>query len=103
MEMKTAVFDLSLKHESLYAGCEVQEVAGRLALMTPVSEAINIVGRNANKLVDELVADGVEEITLTGAMAIWAYLVVFQIAVHRFRRVYYDSGRPDGQVLIAAH
>ncbi|PYS94604.1 MAG: hypothetical protein DMF64_00195 [Acidobacteria bacterium] len=103
MEMKDANFDLSLKHQSLYAGCEVQEVAGRLALMTPVKEAINIVGRNANKLVDELVADGVEEITLTGAMAVWAYLAVFHIVVHRFRRVYYDDGKANGKVLIAAH
>ena len=101
--MKSAIFDLSLKHQALYAGCEVQEVAGRLALTTPVKEAVNILGRNANKLVDELVADGVEEITLTGAMAVWAYLVVFHITVHRFRRVSYDDGKPQGKVLIAAH
>jgi hypothetical protein len=50
-----------------------------------------------------LVADDVEEITLTGAMAVWAYLAIFHIVVHRFRHVYYDSGRPDGKVLIAAH
>jgi len=95
--------DLSLRNEQLYAGCDIQEVAGRLALMTPVGEAVNIVGRNAQTLIDELVADGVEEIALTGAMAIWAYLVVFHSAVHRFRRVYYDDGKPKGKVLIAAH
>jgi hypothetical protein len=103
MDMKSAIFDISLKHQALYAGCEVQEVAGRLALMTSVSEAINIVGRNANKLVGELVADGVEEITLTSAMAVWAYLTIFHIVVHRFRRVYYDDGKANGKVLIAAH
>ncbi len=101
--MKSAIFDLSLKHRSLYAGCEVREVAGRLALTTPVADAVNIVGRNANNLVDALVADGVEDITLTGAMAIWSYLTVFHLVVHRFRRVYYDDGKPNGKVLIAAH
>ncbi len=103
MSAKNASLDLSLRNDQLYAGCDIQEVAGRLVLMTPVSEAVNIVGRNAQTLIDELVAEGVEEITLTGAMAMWAYLVVFHIAVHRFRRVYYDDGKPNGKVLIAAH
>lgn len=103
MNDTAAILDLSLYNTQLYVGCEVQEVAGRLALMTPVSEALNLVGRNAKKIVDELVANGVEEITLSGAMAIWAYLVVFHIVVHRFRRVYYDDGKPNGKVLIAAH
>ncbi|MGH9956677.1 MAG: hypothetical protein ACREBC_06055 [Pyrinomonadaceae bacterium] len=95
--------DLSLKNVRLYAGCDIKEVAGRLALLTPVGEAVNIVGRNAKKVVDDLVASGAEEITLSGAMAIWAYLVVFHIVVHRFRRVYYDDGKPNGKILIAAH
>jgi hypothetical protein len=95
--------DLSLANARLYAGCDIQEVAGRLALTTPIVEAVNIVGRNAKKIVDDVVASGVEEITLSGAMAIWAYLVVFHIVVHRFRRVYYDDGKPKGKVLIAAH
>lgn len=95
--------DLSLTNAELYAGCDVQEVAGRLTLITPASQALNIIGRNAHDIVERLVADGVEELTLTGAMAIWAYLVVFHNAVHRFRRVYYDDGRPGGKILIAAH
>lgn len=95
--------DLSLANAELYAGCDIQEVAGRLTLMTPAAEAIHIVGRNARPIVERLVADGVEELTLTGSMAIWAYLVVFHNAVHRFRRVYYDDGRPGGNLLIAAH
>jgi hypothetical protein len=95
--------DLSLTNAELYAGCEIQEVAGRLTLITPAAQASNIIGRNARLIVERLVADGVEELTLTGAMAIWAYLVVFHAAVHRFRRVYYDDGRPGGKVLIAAH
>ena len=84
-------------------GCEVQEVAGILHLETTVSDAVQIVGRNAHRLVEEMVTDGFDEITLTGAMAIWAYLIVFHTVVHRFRRVYYDDGRPNGKVLIAAH
>lgn len=103
MNAKHSSLDLSLRNQQLYAGCDVQEVAGRLALTTHLDEAANIVGRNAQTLIDELVADGIEEITLTGAMAIWAYLVVFHITVHRFRRVYYDDGKPNGRILIAAH
>ncbi|MDQ3013915.1 MAG: hypothetical protein M3X11_24840 [Acidobacteriota bacterium] len=103
MNSTTTIFDLSLANAELYAGCEIQEVAGRLTLMTPAAEAIHVVGRNAQRIVEKLVADGVEEITLTGAMAIWAYLVVFHSAVHRFRAVYYDDGKPGGKILIAAH
>jgi len=103
MSLKPITLDLSLNNASLYAGCAIQEVAGRLTLTTPISEAVNIVGRNATKIINDLVASGPEEITLSGAMAIWAYLVVFHIVVHRFRRVYYDDGKPKGKVLIAAH
>jgi hypothetical protein len=103
MNTNSIIFDLSLNHAGLYDGCEIQEIAGRLTLMTPVGEAANLIGRNARKIVERLAADGVEEITLTGAMAIWAYLIVFHSAVHRFRRVYYDDGKPQGKVLIAAH
>jgi hypothetical protein len=103
MPPKAHTLDLSLINTQLYIGCEVREVAGRLALMTPVGDAVNTVGRNAKQIVDQLVADGVEELTLSGAMAIWAYLVVFHCVVHRFRRLYYDDGKPNGKVLIAAH
>ncbi|MBV8857232.1 MAG: hypothetical protein JOZ02_09905 [Acidobacteria bacterium] len=97
------VLNLDLSNAELYAGCEISEVAGRLVLMTPVGEAVQTVGRNARRAVERMVSEGVEEVTLTGAMAIWAYLLVFHSAVHRFRRVYYDDGRPGGRVLIAAH
>jgi hypothetical protein len=103
MSSNQVIFDLSLNNQSLYEGCEIQEVAGRLVLMTRPSEAINIVGRNARQLVDEMVKDGVEEVTLSGGMAIWAYLVVFHIVLHRFRRIYYDDGKANGKVLVAAH
>lgn len=103
MNASTAILNLSLTNNDLYADCAIEEVAGRLALMTPVNEAVNLVGRNAQRLIDGLAQEGVEELTLTGSMAIWAYLVVFHHVVHRFRRVYYDDGKPGGKVLIAAH
>lgn len=43
--------DLSLKNKELYAGCEIEEVAGRLNLVTPITDAINIVGRNIDKII----------------------------------------------------
>lgn len=89
--------DLSLKNETLYAGCIIEEVAGRLNLTTPVDEAVQIVGRNINAM-----AFDPDEVTLTGPMAVWAYIVVFHAVVHKTRRVYYDDGR-NGAVLVAAH
>lgn len=89
--------DLSLNNEQLYSGCQIEEVAGRKNLVTPISEAVNIVGKNAHDM--NLAGD---EITLTGAMAVWSYLIVFHAVVHRFRKVYYDDGR-SGAVLVAAH
>jgi hypothetical protein len=89
--------DLSLNNEQLYSGCKIKEVAGRKNLVTPISEAVNIVGKNAHDM--NLHGD---EITLTGAMAVWSYLIVFHAVVHRFRKVYYDDGR-SGAVLVAAH
>lgn len=101
--MTAASISLALTNSELYAGCVIEEVAGRLTLMTPVPDATNIIGRNAQKIIDAMVADGVESLTLSGAMAIWAYLIVFHCAVHRFRRVYYDDGKAGESILIAAH
>ena len=89
--------DLGLKNDDLYMGCEIEEVAGRLNLKTPIGEAVQIVGRNMAKM--DLSGD---DITLTGPMAVWAYLIVFHAVVHRFAKVYYDDGR-SGPVLVAAH
>lgn len=89
--------DLSLKNEQLYKGCEIEEVAGRLNLTTAVKDAVNIVGRN----IADMNLSG-DEVTLTGPMAVWSYLIVFHAVVHRFRKVYYDDGR-SGTVLVAAH
>ena len=89
--------DISLNNENLYQGCTIEEVAGRKNLTAPVEQAINLVGKNIAQM--DLSGD---EITLTGAMAVWAYLIVFHAVVHRFRRVYYDDGR-SGKQLVAAH
>lgn len=90
------IIDLSLQSD-IYDGCQIEEVAGRLNLTTPVAEAIQIVGRNINNLeVDK------DQVTLTGPMAVWSYLIVFHTIVHKTAKVYYDDGR-SGKVLIAAH
>ena len=94
-------FDLSLNNKRLYNGCDIEEVAGKFNLHTQVNDAINIIGKNAAAIIDELAGTDTE-MTLTGAMAVWAYLVVFHLVVHRFNRVYYDDGRGN-KVLIAAH
>lgn len=94
--------DLSLKNTDLYAGCEVEEVAGRGNLKTNVHDAVNIVGRNIEAMMEKVDSLDRQDVTLTGPMAVWAYLVVFHAVVHRFSRVYYDDGK-SGAVLMAAH
>lgn len=94
--------DLSLSNRDLYADCAIAEVAGRANLTTPVPEAVGLVGRNIARIVEAVPAADRREVTLTGPMAVWAYLVVFHSVVHRFGRVYYDDGR-TGAVLVAAH
>ena len=44
--------DLSLLNKVLYSGAEIEEVAGRLNLKTPVADAVNLVGRNVNGIVE---------------------------------------------------
>jgi hypothetical protein len=94
--------DLSLSNKSLYAGADIEEIAGRLNLKTPVAEAVNLVGRNIRGIVESVPASERGEVVLTGPMAVWSYLVVFHAVVHAFSRVYYDDGR-NGPVLLAAH
>jgi hypothetical protein len=93
--------DLSLRNGQLYAGCTVEEVAGRLNLSTPVDEAIQIVGRNVRDLVAAVPAAERGEVVLTGPMAVWSYLVVFHAVVHCFTSVKYSDGR--GDYLVAKH
>ena len=94
--------DLSLKNKILYEGCEIKEIGGRLTLITSPNEAVNIVGRNITRLIDELPHNAREKVILTGPMAVWSYLVVFHCVVHRFSKVYYEDGR-NPPVLIAQH
>jgi len=94
--------DLSLKNKVLYVGCAITEVGGRLTLTTPPAEAANIVGRNVQAIVDATPPAERDAVTLTGPMAVWAYLVVFHVVVHRFGKVWYDDGRGN-VVLIAQH
>ena len=94
--------DLSLKNSALYAGCQIEEVAGRLNLTTPVADAVGIIGRNIAAMVAAIPAADRDEVTLTGPMAVWSYLIVFHAVVHAFRRVQYDDGR-SGPILVAAH
>src|SRR5450631_99288 len=94
--------DLSLSNAGLYAGCEIETVAGRGNLKTPIADAANIVGKNIAGIVAATPAGDRKEITLTGPMAVWAYLIVFHAVLHSFSRVQYDDGK-NGPVLIAAH
>ncbi len=89
--------DLSLSNPILYEGLSIEELAGRLTLLTSPAEAIPVIARNLSRLeIDP------EEVTLTGGMAIWAYLVVFHVLHGRTKRVYYEDGR-GVRVLVAAH
>ena len=96
------ILNLGLDNEDLYQDCEMTEVGGRLTLTTPVQEASNLVGRNVTQLVEDLALEERNEITLSGPMAVWAYLIVFHVIVHRFRKVYYEDGRNE-RILIAQH
>ena len=92
--------DLSLNNVDLYAGCEIETVAGRANLTTSVAEAIDRVGVNIAAIV--AAEQDRAEVTLTGPMAVWAYLVVFHAVVHAFREVRYHDGRGE-PVVIARH
>lgn len=92
-----SIIDLSLNNKELYKGLKIEEVAGRLNLVTPINEAVNVLGRNINSMK----VDG-NEVVLTGPMAVWSYLVVFHSVVHRTKIVKYDDGR-SGAVIVAKH
>ena len=93
--------DLSLYNTALYAGCEIEEVAGRLNLKTPIGEAVGLVGRNIAAIVQSIPPEARESVTLTGPMAVWSYLVVFHEVVHCFTEVSYFDGR--NVVVLARH
>ena len=93
--------DLSLRNTALYRGCEIEEVAGRLNLKTPVGEAVGLVGRNIAAIVQATPPEARGSVTLTGPMAVWAYLIVFHEVVHTFGEVRYSDGR--NVVVLARH
>lgn len=96
------IVDLSLTNSQLYTGCEITSVNGRDNLVTPPVEAGEIIGKNISEMVDECPSSEREEVTLTGPMAVWSYLIVFHAILHSFRRVYYDDGK-GLRMLIASH
>ena len=82
---------------ALYHGLPVETVAGKLTLLASPEEAIPLLAANLSRIeIDP------EEVTLTGGMAIWAYLVVFHALHGRTKRLYYQDGRGQ-RVLVAAH
>ena len=93
--------DLSLHNAALYKGCEIEEIAGRLNLRTPVGEAVGLVGRNVAAIVQATPPESRGSVTLTGPMAVWSYLVVFHAVVHVFAEVRYSDGR--NAVVLARH
>lgn len=91
------VLDLSLTNDRLYSGLEIQMDAGKLNLRTPPERAMAIMTANLDKMeIDPA------EVVLTGAMAVWAYLVVFHYLHGRTGRIYYEDGM-GRRVLVAAH
>ncbi len=96
------LIDLSLKNGSLYAGCEVESIAGRLNLLTQVPQAVEIVGTNIGNMITTIPQSDRSSVTITGPMAVWSYLIVFHAVVHAFAEVKYDDGRGN-IVVIARH
>ena len=94
--------DLSLRNKALYKGCVVEEIAGRLNLKTPIEEAVTLIGRNVAALVQSTPPSARDSVTLTGPMAVWAYLIVFHEVVHSFAEVRYSDGR-NAAVVLARH
>ena len=95
------VIDLSLRNKALYKGCVVEEIAGRLNLKTPITEAVTLVGRNIAAIIQDVPPESRDSVTLTGPMAVWSYLVVFHAVVHSFAEVQYSDGR--NVVVLARH
>ena len=91
------ILSLSLDNADLYRGLDIGIDAGKRNLRTPPAEAIPVIVANVLQMhIDP------DEVVLTGAMAIWAYLVVFHALHGRTRRLLYEDGMGD-RVLVAAH
>lgn len=91
------IISLSLDNEALYRGLDIATEAGKLNLRTPPAEAIAVMGRNLQAM-----AIDPDEVVLTGAMAIWAYLVVFHALHGRTRRIWYEDGL-GRRIQVSAH
>ena len=92
--------DMGLTNETLWAGCEIIQIGGRANLVTAPKIAMEIMAANLNKSI--ALATDRSEVTLTGPMAVWAYLVAFHAVVHKYTSVYYDDGK-SGPLLVAQH
>ena len=89
--------EAELASHPIYHGLKVELLAGKATLVTPAAEAIPILAANAESLAYDPV-----EVTLTGPMAIWAYLVIFHVLHGRTKRIYFEDPR-QGRILVAAH
>lgn len=92
--------DIGLTNETLWFGCEIIQIGGRANLVTAPKTAMEIMAKNLGKIIDP--PQERSEVTLTGPMAVWAYLVAFHAVVHKFTKVYYDDGK-SGPLLVAQH
>jgi hypothetical protein len=91
------LLDLSLHNDALYSGLDIGRDAGKLNLRTPPQQAMTMMITNLERMqIDPA------EVTLTGAMAVWAYLVVLHYLHGRTARIYYKDGMGN-LVLVAAH
>ena len=96
------IIDLSLSNEKLYQGCQIEDVEGRATLVTPPAEAIDIIGKNLERMMSD--DSDRSTCTLTGTVAAWTYIFgcqdvtfcfpsVFRAVCNKFSSVYYDDGR----------
>jgi len=96
MNNQITILDLSLNNLELYKGCDIETAAGRKNLTTPIAKAIDIVGTNLLTM-----SFDINEVILTGPMAVWVYLLAFHQVVHITRSVYYRDAKDE--YLIAKH
>jgi CRISPR-associated protein (Cas_csx3) len=91
------ILRVSLDNERLYAGLDIVVEAGKRNLRTPPDEAIPRIVENL-----EAFDIDVNEVVLTGPMAIWAYLVIAHALHGRTRRLVYEDGLGQ-RIVVAAH
>jgi hypothetical protein len=89
--------DLSLQNKALYEGCNIERLAGKLTLLSTPDETIEIMGQNLSKMNMDS-----DLVTISGGMAIWAYLIVFHFLHGKTKRIYYVDGKGT-RILVGAH